>query len=67
MDLCKDGQPRKQFSKLQKYFYDNINTGNYCGPVFIDISKEFDSLYHPRLHLKLGQSGLNYYFLKGFK
>ena len=39
--------------ELTKYLFDNINKGNICGLVFIDISKAFDSVYHPRLLLKL--------------
>ena len=53
--------------EVTKYLYDNINRGNYCGSVFIDISKAFHSVYHSRLLLKLEQLGLNFVFLTWFK
>ena len=53
--------------EVTKYLYDNINKGNVCGSVFIDISKAFDSVYHPRLLLKLERLGLHEIFLKWFK
>ena len=53
--------------EVTKYLYDNINKGNYCGSVFIDISKAFDSVYHPRLLLKLEQIGLHNILLLWFK
>ena len=53
--------------EVTKYLYDNINKGNLCGSVFIDISKAFDSVYHPRLLLKLERLGLDNVYLSWFK
>ena len=53
--------------EVTKYLYDNINKGNICGSVFIDISKAFDSVYHPRLLLKLERFGLCELYLNWFK
>ena len=52
--------------EVTKYAYDNINKGNYSGFVFIDISKAFDSIYHPRLLLKLEKLVLCDIYLKWF-
>ena len=53
--------------EVTKYLYDNINMGNFCGSVFINISKAFDSVYHPGLLLKLERLGLNEIYLLLFK
>ena len=53
--------------ELSKYLFDNINKGNICGSVFIDISKAFDSVYHPRLLLKLERLGMSEIYLRWFR
>ena len=53
--------------ELTKYLFDNTNKGNICGSVFIDISKAFDSVYHPRLLLKLERLGLGQIYIKWFR
>ena len=53
--------------EVTKYLYDNINKGNICGSVFIDIAKAFDSVYHPRLLLKLERLGLGNCYMNWFK
>ena len=53
--------------EVSKFLFDNINTGNICGSVFIDISKAFDSVYHPRLLLKLERLGLGNLYIEWFK
>ena len=53
--------------ELTKYLFDNINKGNICGSVFIDISKAFDSVYHPQLLLKLERLGLGEIYIKWFR
>ena len=53
--------------ELTKYLFDNINKGNICGSVFIDISKAFDYVYHPRLLLKLERLGLGQIYIKWFR
>ena len=68
MDLCQAVQPCKLFLKLRNiYNYDNINKSNFCGSIFIDISKAFDSVYHPRLLLKLEHLGLSNIYINWFK
>ena len=53
--------------EVSKYSFDNINKGNICGLVFIDVSKAFDSVYHPRLLLKLEHLGLCNLYIEWFK
>ena len=53
--------------EVSKYLFDNINKGNICGSVFIDISKAFDSVYHPRLLLKLEHLGLCNMYVEWFR
>ena len=53
--------------EVTKFLFDNINRGNICGSVFIDVSKAFDSVYHPRLLLKLERLGLEELYIKWFK
>ena len=52
--LSRDNQQLKQFLKSA---YDNIDKGSF---VFIDSAKAFDSVYHPRLLLKLEKLGLGH-------
>ena len=53
--------------EVTKYLYDNINKGNFCGSVFIEISKAFDSVYHPWLLLKLERLGLREMYISWFR